>query len=73
MRLARQRLHQPAFRTRALVNYETWCAIRELKPGALLDAAHVVPDSDECGVPTVVNALPLCKIHLAAYDQNMSG
>lgn len=73
VRLAKQRLHQPAFRTRVLVAYETRCAICELKHGALLDAAHIVPDSDERGVPTVNNGLALCKIHHAAYDQNMLG
>ncbi|MCB7136049.1 HNH endonuclease [Cellulosimicrobium marinum] len=73
LRLARQRLHQPAFRTRVLVAYETRCAICELKHGALLDAAHIVPDSDERGLPTVNNGLALCKIHHAAYDQNMLG
>ncbi len=73
LRLAKQRLHQPAFRTRVLVAYETQCAICELKHGALLDAAHIVPDSDERGLPTVNNGLALCKIHHAAYDQNMLG
>jgi len=73
LRLAKQRLHQPAFRTRVLVAYETRCAICELKHGALLDAAHIIPDSDERGVPTVNNGLALCKIHHAAYDQNMLG
>lgn len=73
VRLAKQRLHQPAFRTRVLVAYETRCAICELKHGALLDAAHIVPDSDERGVPTVNNGLAMCKIHHAAYDQNMLG
>ncbi|MFI2703149.1 HNH endonuclease [Cellulosimicrobium composti] len=73
LRLAKQRLHQPAFRTRVLIAYETRCAICELKHGALLDAAHIVPDSDERGLPTVNNGLALCKIHHAAYDQNMLG
>ncbi|TDE95070.1 restriction endonuclease [Occultella glacieicola] len=73
LRLARQRLHQPAFRTRVLVAYETQCAICELKHGSLLDAAHIVPDSNARGVPTVDNGLALCKIHHAAYDQNMLG
>ncbi|MFC8796270.1 HNH endonuclease [Promicromonospora sp. NPDC057138] len=72
-RLAKQRLHQPAFRTRVLVAYETRCAVCELRYGSLLDAAHIVPDSDELGVPTVNNGLALCKIHHAAYDQNMLG
>jgi putative restriction endonuclease len=71
LRLAKQRLHQPAFRTRVLVAYETRCAICELKHGALLDAAHIVPDGHELGTPVVSNGLSLCKIHHAAYDQNM--
>lgn len=73
VRLAKQRLHQPAFRTRVLVAYETRCAICELKHGALLDAAHIVPDGHRLGAPTVNNGLSLCKIHHAAYDQNMLG
>jgi putative restriction endonuclease len=73
LRLAKQRLHQPAFRTRVLVAYGTKCAICELKHGALLDAAHIVPDGHQLGVPTVNNGLALCKIHHAAYDQNMLG
>jgi putative restriction endonuclease len=73
VRLAKQRLHQPAFRTRVLVAYETRCTICELKHGALLDAAHIVPDGHELGAPTVNNGLALCKIHHAAYDQNLLG
>lgn len=72
-RLARQRLHQPAFRTRVLLAYETRCAVCELTHGALLDAAHIVPDTEERGLPTTSNGLALCKIHHAAYDQNMLG
>lgn len=71
VRLARQRLHQPAFRTRVLVAYDVQCAVCQLKHGSLLDAAHIVPDAHERGVPTVNNGLALCKIHHAAYDQNM--
>jgi putative restriction endonuclease len=73
VRLAKQRLHQPAFRTRVLVAYETRCAVCELRHGSLLDAAHIVPDSEEHGLPTVTNGLAMCKIHHAAYDQNMLG
>ncbi|WP_036971168.1 HNH endonuclease [Promicromonospora kroppenstedtii] len=72
-RLAKQRLHQPAFRTRVIVAYETRCTVCELKHGSLLDAAHIIPDSDERGAPTVNNGLAMCKIHHAAYDQNMLG
>jgi putative restriction endonuclease len=73
LRIAKQRLHQPAFRTRVLVAYETRCAICELKHGALLDAAHIVPDGHKLGAPTVTNGLALCKIHHAAYDRDMLG
>lgn len=72
-RLAKQRLHQPAFRTRVLVAYQTRCAICRIRHGALLDAAHIVPDTDDRGVPTVPNGLALCKIHHAAYDANFLG
>jgi putative restriction endonuclease len=72
-RLAKQRLHQPAFRTRVLLAYNTQCAVCTLQHGSLLDAAHIVPDSEKHGVPTTTNGLSLCKIHHAAYDQNMLG
>ncbi|HQO67030.1 MAG TPA: HNH endonuclease signature motif containing protein, partial [Spirochaetales bacterium] len=39
----------------------------------LLDAAHIIPDSDERGTPIVTNGLSLCKIHHAAYDQGILG
>lgn len=73
VRLAKQRLHQPAFRTRVLLAYETRCAMCRLAHGSLLDAAHIVPDGEELGAPTTSNGLALCKIHHAAYDQNMLG
>lgn len=73
LRLARQRLHQPAFRTRVLLAYETRCAICLLAHGSLLDVAHIVPDTEQGGVPTTSNGLALCKIHHAAYDQNLLG
>ena len=45
----------------------------QLKYGALLDAAHILPDSDERGVPTTDNGMALCKIHHVAFDRNMLG
>jgi len=39
----------------------------------LLDAAHIIPDSEEDGLPIVENGLSLCKIHHAAYDKNIIG
>ena len=35
--------------------------------------AHIVPDTEQLGIPTTPNGLALCKIHHAAYDQNMLG
>ena len=72
-RLAKQRLHQPAFRTRVLLAYNTRCTVCSLRHGSLLDAAHIVPDGEPLGTPTTPNGLALCKIHHAAYDQNMLG
>lgn len=73
IRLAKQRLHQPAFRTRVLVAYQSRCAICELRHPSLLDAAHIIPDGDPRGLPTVSNGLAMCKIHHAAFDQQMLG
>jgi putative restriction endonuclease len=69
-RLTRQRLHQPIFRSQVLRAYETKCAICRLKHAALLDAAHILSDSLG-GQPVVPNGLAMCKIHHAAYDQDL--
>jgi putative restriction endonuclease len=72
-RLTRIRLHQPVFRARVLQAYETQCAICRLRHADLLDAAHIIRDADEGGLPVVPNGLSLCKIHHAAYDRNIIG
>ena len=72
-RIVQQRVHQPAFRARIMLAYECQCAVCNLKHVELLDAAHIVEDSDEHGAPEVTNGLSLCKIHHAAYDQNLLG
>ncbi|WP_137159773.1 HNH endonuclease [Blastococcus sp. CCUG 61487] len=72
-RLVRARLHQPVFRARVLQAYEKQCAMCRLQHTDLLDAAHIVRDSDEGGLPVVPNGLSLCKIHHAAYDRNIIG
>jgi putative restriction endonuclease len=72
-RITRQRLHQPVFRQRVIQAYESSCAMCHLRHRALLDAAHIIPDRDTRGVPAVSNGLALCKIHHAAYDQNILG
>jgi putative restriction endonuclease len=73
LRLTKQRLHQPVFRTRVLRAYDDTCAMCRLKHAELLDAAHILPDGHPRGLPVVPNGLALCKIHHAAYDKNILG
>lgn len=73
LRLTKQRLHQPVFRTRVLRAYDDTCAMCRLRHAELLDAAHILPDSHPRGLPVVPNGLALCKIHHAAYDMNIVG
>lgn len=72
-RLTRLRLHQPVFRARVLQAYEHRCSMCRLRRAELLDAAHILPDGHPRGRPVVPNGLSLCKIHHAAYDQNLIG
>jgi len=72
-RLTKQRLHQPVFRARVLQAYGQQCAMCRLRHSQLLDAAHILPDGHPRGLPIVPNGLALCKIHHAAYDQNLIG
>jgi len=65
--LVRQRIHQQAFRERVVAAYRSQCAMCRLRHASLLDAAHIVPDSEE-GEPKVSNGLALCKLHHAAFD-----
>jgi putative restriction endonuclease len=69
----KRRLHQPVFASQVMLAYETRCAVCALGHRELLDAAHIIPDSDPRGLPVVPNGLALCKIHHAAYDQNILG
>ena len=72
-RTVRYRLHQPVFRAQVMHAYTTTCAVCSLKHGDLLDAAHIIADSDVNGFARVSNGLALCKIHHAAYDRNLLG
>ena len=67
------RLHQPVFRSTVLVAYDNRCAVCNFAHPELLDAAHIVPDHHELGLPTVTNGLSLCKIHHAAFDSKFLG
>lgn len=69
----RARLHQRSFRERVIEAYRSECAFCRLRHRELLDAAHIVPDPEEAGEPTVTNGLALCKLHHAAFDRFMLG
>ncbi len=72
-RVVKHRVHQPMFRARVLSAYNKKCAVCTLKYPELLDAAHIISDSDERGLPVVSNGMAMCKIHHAAYDQDFLG
>jgi putative restriction endonuclease len=72
-RSVRQRLHQRGFQERVMRAYREHCTICRLKHRELLDAAHIIPDSEPDGDPVVTNGLALCKIHHAAYDRGVLG
>jgi putative restriction endonuclease len=68
-----QRLHQRGFRERVLIAYGRLCAVCRLRHDELLDAAHIIADSDPRGAPVVPNGIALCKLHHAAFDGNVIG
>jgi putative restriction endonuclease len=72
-RIVRARLHQPEFRAKVIRAYATSCTVCSLRHAELLDAAHIVRDADDWGLPVIPNGLSLCKIHHAAYDANLMG
>lgn len=69
----RQRLHQRAFRERVLDAYRRQCSFCRLRHEELLDAAHIIPDTEPKGEPVVRNGLSLCKLHHAAFDRHFVG
>lgn len=69
----KRRLHQHRFREMVLSAYGTRCAMCHLGHVQLLDAAHIIPDHDDRGLPEIPNGLALCKIHHSAYDANILG
>lgn len=71
--MTKRRVHQPVFRSMVLTAYNNACAVCALPHEELLDAAHIVDDSDEHGIASVANGLALCKIHHAAYDKLFMG
>lgn len=74
LRLVKQRLHQAMFREAVLTAYDHRCAVSNLPEPRLLDAAHIIADTDDgLGQPIVSNGIPLSKIHHAAFDANLIG
>jgi putative restriction endonuclease len=73
VREVRTRLHQARFRGLVLPAYQERCAICRLKEVRLLDAAHILQDSDPRGTPLIANGLSLCSIHHRAFDQDLVG
>jgi putative restriction endonuclease len=72
-RLAKQRIHQAAFREIVLQAYDERCAFSRLPIRRLLQAAHIVADTHELGVPSVQNGIALSALHHAAFDANLLG
>jgi putative restriction endonuclease len=71
--ITRRRLHQQGFRERVLYAYRQQCACCRLRHEELLDAAHIIPDSDPEGIPSINNGIALCKLHHAAFDSFLIG
>ncbi len=74
LRTVKQRLHQASFREAVITAYNGRCALSGLPEQRLLDAAHIISDTNEkLGQPIVPNGLPLSKIHHAAFDAHLIG
>lgn len=72
-REARYRLHQQRFKLDVMRAYRHRCAICRLRERDLVQAAHIVPDTEPEGIAAVVNGLALCAIHHLAFDRNLLG
>lgn len=71
--IVRRRLHQRTFRERVLDAYRRQCSLCRFRHEELLDAAHIIPDSEKTGDPDVSNGLSLCRLHHAAFDRHFIG
>ncbi|MGO2777892.1 HNH endonuclease [Glutamicibacter arilaitensis] len=65
--LAKHRIHQKSFRALLLKTSEPKCIICGLNEIPLLEAAHLIPDS-QGGLPTIENGRLMCANHHKAYD-----
>jgi putative restriction endonuclease len=71
--LVRQRLHQRNFRERVFAAYREQCAVCRLRHRELLEAAHIIPDTEPGGEPIVPNGMSLCRLHHGAFDTYLIG
>ncbi len=53
--------------------YKELCTFCHLRHIQLLDAVHIMPGGEDGGEPIVPKGLALCKIHHAAFDNNIVG
>ncbi len=72
-REVQQRLHQRVFRGQVIRAYANQCSICRLRHRELLEAAHILADTDPRGQPVVSNGLAMCSLHHTAYDTNLIG
>lgn len=66
------RIHQAKFREKVMVAYRSQCTVCRLKRPELVEAAHIIPDS-QGGEAEVRNGMAMCKLHHSAFDQNLLG
>lgn len=69
---AKRRGHQAAFSRVIMSAYKEKCALTKLSVRQLLEAAHIIPDSEN-GPQTVNNGIAMSRIHHKAYDSNLLG
>lgn len=68
----KSRHHQRAFRNRVLLAYGLRCALTNLPLPQLLEAAHIIPDSED-GEASVRNGIAMSCLHHTAYEQGLLG
>lgn len=73
VRESKSRGHQAEFREEVLKAYSRKCAITGLPEDKLLQAAHIIPDSEYTGPQTVCNGIALNYLHHKAYDSFLIG
>lgn len=70
----KKRIHQGQFRESIFAAYKGRCALSGIPERHLLDAAHIISDTNpRLGQPVISNGLLLSKIHHAAFDSHLIG